>query len=291
VWLVLAALAFFGLHALAGLKPSGKPAEVMSQALWRSFAIVGQFLVPLGLVLIAAVSAVIRRRPSRAPHLYEETGTPTTEQRLEPTLNTDLYGVWKEAAQVPSVPITVDTTRWSLELLKALEWKRLEQFSAVYFRTLGFRVEEADPGPDGGVDLRLYERHEKRPGILVQCKAWNSWKVGVKEIREHFGVMAAEEVSEGIFVTTSTFTEGARQFVRGKNIALIDGGDLLRKIQDLHPEDQEHILGLVTEGDFTTPTCPSCGIKMVRRVAQSTGQPFWGCLRFPRCRTKIAIGK
>lgn len=200
------------------------------------------------------------------------------------------YGAWTETPYIPLEPTPVDTTRWSMDLLKALEWKRLEQLSAVYFRTLGFRVEEADHGPDGGVDLRLYERYGKRPGILVQCKAWNSWKVGVKEMRELFGVMAAEEVGEGIFVTTSTFTEEARQFARGKNIALIDADDLLKKIHDLRPEDQVHILGLVTQGDFTTPTCPSCGIKMVRRTAQATGQSFWGCLRFPQCRTTITAG-
>lgn len=258
---------------MAGLRPSGTLPQVVSHSLWRGLAIVGQYLIPLGFILAAAVSALARRRrlSSSAPP-DDQTDSPTFDEHVEPR-----WGA------------SVDTTRWSLELLKALEWKRLEQLSAVYFRTLGFRVEEADHGPDGGVDLRLYERHGKRPGILVQCKAWNSWKVGVKEMRELFGVMAAEEVGDGIFVTTSTFTEEARQFARGKNIALIDGDDMLKKIQDLKPEDQVHILGLVTEGDFTTPTCPSCGIKMVRRTTQTTGQQFWGCVRFPRCRTTIAI--
>lgn len=274
VWLVLAALSYLGLHALAGLRPSGTPAQVVSHSLWRALGIVGQFLVPLGFILVAAVSAIARRRLSLSAPPDDQTDSSTFEEHLEPR-----WGA------------SVDTTRWSLELLKALEWKRLEQLSAVYFRTLGFRVEEAAHGPDGGVDLRLFEKYGKRPGILVQCKAWNSWKVGVKEIRELFGVMAAEEVGEGVFITTSTFTDDARQFARGKNIALIDGEDLLKKIQDLPLEDQLHIRGLVTEGDFATPTCPSCGIKMVRRTSQVTGQPFWGCLRYPRCRTTITIGR
>jgi restriction system protein len=247
---------------------------VVSQALWRALGIVGQFLIPLGFILAAAVSALARRRLSSSHPRDYQAGSPTSEERIEPNLDT-----------------LVDTTRWSLELLKALEWKRLEQLSAVYFRTLGFRVDEAAHGPDGGVDLRLFERYGKRPGVLVQCKAWNSWNVGVKEIRELFGVMAAEEVGEGIFITTSTFTDEARQFARGKNIALVDGEDLLKKIHDLPSEDQLHIRGLVTEGNFTTPTCPSCGIKMVRRTSKAMGQPFWGCLRYPRCRTTIAIGR
>lgn len=103
--------------------------------------------------------------------------------------------------------------------------------------------------------------------------------------------MAAEGVNEGIFVTTSTFTRDAAEFARGKNIALIDGADLLRKLQDLPPEDQEHILAAITTGDYTTPTCPSCGIKMVTRVAKTSGEGFWGCTRYPKCRARIQMGR
>ena len=159
----------------------------------------------------------------------------------------------------------------------------------MYFRTLKFRVEEAAPGPDGGVDLRLYSEGSPRVGVLVQCKAWNSLKVGVKEVRELFGVMAAEGVNEGIFVTTSGFTVEAHEFARGKTIALIDGPDLLGKLLALPVEDQRHILERCTADDFQTPTCPSCGIKMVKRTASRTGQQFWGCANYPRCRTTLAI--
>lgn len=36
-----------------------------------------------------------------------------------------------------------------------------------------------------------------------------------------------------------------------------------------------------------TPTCPKCGIPMVKRVAKkgdNIGEEFWGCPNFPRCR-------
>jgi restriction system protein len=192
---------------------------------------------------------------------------------------------------VSSIPVEPKPTRWSRELLKALEWKRIEQLSAMYFRTLKFRVEEAPPGPDGGVDLRLYTGSSTTPEILVQCKAWNSWKVGVSEIRELFGVMAASGVNEAAYVTTSTFSRDAIEFSRGKNILLIDGDDLLRKLLNLMPEDQEHILRAITAGDYTTPTCPSCGVKMVKRQTGTSGELFWGCPTFPRCRGTIRIGR
>ena len=57
-------------------------------------------------------------------------------------------------------------------------------------------------GADGGVDLIL-----ERPGerVLVQCKHWKAWKVGVQTIRELFGVMTLKGASGGIVATTGRF--------------------------------------------------------------------------------------
>lgn len=193
---------------------------------------------------------------------------------------------WGRSSENDPTP-SIDTSSWNIGLLKALEWKRLEQLGALYFRALRFRVEEANFGPDGGVDLRLFAGTNSRPDILVQCKAWNSWKVGVKLVRELRGVMANERVPEGIFLTTSIFTEDAIAFAKQSNIATIDGEDLLRKLLNLPAGDQTQILKTITAGDFTTPSCPSCGIKMVKRVAGNGGEPFWGCASFPKCRNKM----
>lgn len=290
VWLLLAAFSFGVFHWMATLPRTGTGPEAFGRALWIGLGYAGRLIAPTAFLLAFLISVGKRLRSSQEVRVSSMEGPESSpdEKRIEPTIGDDLYAVWKDASPTPPSALP-DTSRWSLELLRALEWKRFEQLCAVYFRTLKFRVEEVGPGPDDGIDLRLYVGSEQRPGVLVQCKAWNSWKVGVKEVRELFGVMASEMVAEGIFVTTSTFTEEARQFGRGKNIALIDGEDLLKKIQDLRAEDQAHILRQVTQGDFTTPTCPSCGIKMVRRAAQATGQPFWGCVRYPGCRTTIAI--
>jgi hypothetical protein len=32
------------------------------------------------------------------------------------------------------------------------------------------------------------------------------------------------------------------------------------------------------------PTCPKCGLAMVRRARGRDGAPFWGCSAYPRCR-------
>ena len=289
VWFVLAVLAFFGFRLLMGIKSGGGSGEAVGRGILIGVSLVGQVIAPLALGLLGFLALIRQRQqPRTQPQPYEYQAT--SPRDISIVDDRDLYSEWKAvSATAPERP-PIDTSRWTLELLKALEWKRLEQLCAVYFRTLKFRVEEAPPGADGGVDLRLYAGSDPRPGVLVQCKAWNSFKVGVKEIREHFGVMSAEMVGEGIYVTTSTFTNEAIQFARGKNIALIDGQDLLIKILNLPVEDQDHILRLVTAGDFTTPSCPSCGTKMVHRTSKGTGKAFWGCPTFPRCRTTLQLG-
>jgi len=42
----------------------------------------------------------------------------------------------------------------------------------------------------------------------------------------------------------------------------------------------------------TAPQCPKCGVEMIRRTAgkgKSTGQPFYGCPNYPKCRQTVAI--
>jgi restriction system protein len=283
-WVGAAAVAWLiGRALIASRIPQA--ATVQTTLVISVFKGIGYFVSAVGPIvfgwfaLSSAVAAIARKK--------EAAVLDTT--RIEPTMPPDF-----ERVHLDTPVSALDTTRWTLVLLKALEWKRFEQLSALYFRTLKFKVEEADVGPDGGIDLRLYAEGvsphgARRPDIIVQCKAWNTWKVGVKELRELFGVMAAEGVSEGIFVTSSSFTHEAAAFARGKNIALIDGDDFLRKICDLPAEDQSRLLAAATAGDFSTPTCPSCATKMVRRAAKNNGELFWGCPRFPACRRTMQI--
>ena len=137
--------------------------------------------------------------------------------------------------------------------------------------------------------MHLFAEGAETPSIVVQCKAWKTYTVGVKPVRELFGVMAAQKVAEGIFVTTGAYTAEAYDFAAGKNIHLIDGPDLVGKLRTLAPEKQRALLDLATAGDYVTPTCPSCDIKMIERSAKIGGDPFWGCANYPRCQTTLRI--
>lgn len=50
---------------------------------------------------------------------------------------------------------------------------------------------------------------------------------------------------------------------------------------------QLQLLAFATEGDYTTPSCPSCGVKMIKR--ESKRGVFWGCRHYPRCRQMLGV--
>jgi hypothetical protein len=152
---------------------------------------------------------------------------------------------------------------WSLELLRRLEWRRFEELCAAYCEVAG------------GAD---------KPPSVVQCKPWGVYTVGIKAVRELRAAMAAAGLPQGVLLACGTFTSEAKEFSRGENIQLIDGGELLRKIDALAPEQGQALLKLATAGDFSTPTCPACGIKMTARTSSTEGRKFWGCLNYPRCK-------
>lgn len=176
----------------------------------------------------------------------------------------------------------VDTGRWTPELLKRLEWRRFEELCAAYFEALGFRAELA--GADGGAAINLYEQGSASASILVQCSPWNAYRVGIKPVRGLLGAMTSRNVGEGVLVTPGRFTQEARDLAGKQQISLIDGDELLAKITALLPEKALALLELATRGDFLTPTCPSCGIKMIPRKSTAHGRTYWGCRNYPGCK-------
>src|SRR4051794_1102763 len=47
-----------------------------------------------------------------------------------------------------------DTSKWTLELLRHLEWRRFEELCVAYFEALGFTA-SARPAADGSADVAL----------------------------------------------------------------------------------------------------------------------------------------
>ncbi len=111
-----------------------------------------------------------------------------------------------------------------------MSWKEFEMLISEFFRRQGYSVVENNgDGPDGGVDLRISKDGKN---ILVQCKHWEAEQVGVKIVRELYGVVASEGATKGILVTIGYFTRDAEIFAHGKPLLLIRGNELSRLIEE-----------------------------------------------------------
>ncbi|MGV8075322.1 MAG: restriction endonuclease [Syntrophobacteraceae bacterium] len=164
--------------------------------------------------------------------------------------------------------------------LRAISWQEFEELVGEAYRRKGYAVTETGGGgADGGVDLFLRKGGER---LLVQCKHWRMDKVGVKVVRELYGVVAAEGATGGVVISSGTFTQEARDFARGKPVELLDGSELIKLIAEVQRTPTQ--ISKKSDGS----ACPLCGAEMVLRTAKKgakAGEKFWGCSTFPKCRS------
>lgn len=188
-----------------------------------------------------------------------------------------------------------------IEAIRAMSWRAFETLVGESYRRQGYSVEETGGGgADGGIDLILRGKGQK---ILVQCKQWRSFKVGVKVVREMYGIMVAERADRVIVVTSGVYTQESTGFARDKPIELIDGKALVQLIRTVKGEAgavrtasssqsaqsaPAKVLNVqIAASSSAAPSCPKCGSPMVMRTARkgaNAGNAFWGCPRYPNCR-------
>jgi len=247
---VLAIVSYFVLHSFAvapvvASDPASKEiGSIVSGNIFSGIARVFQYLLPLFIALGAITSLIQQQKKSR------------------------LYGHLKKNPDIQS--------------LKEVSWQEFELLVGRHFEEKGFTVRQlAQPGPDGGVDLVAIKNNEK---YLVQCKQWRSVSVGVKVVRELLGVIVSSGAVGGFVVSSGKFTRDAGEFVKGTNIELIDGREIIESLEEkkriprVEPSFKDSI---------ETELCPRCGEAMVLRTAKKgarAGKQFWGCASYPRCR-------
>ena len=180
-----------------------------------------------------------------------------------------------------------------IKSIQSLSWREFEFLVSEAYKRKGYAVQEnSGAGPDGGVDLVLSKDGEK---TLVQCKNWQSNKIGVPVVRELLGAMTAKGASAGIVVCSGEFTQPAKDFAGQNRIELVTGRALSKLISSV--QTKQTSISLTTSASVVTKQepisaateaeCPICGSLMVRRVAKKgkrAGNNFWGCSMYPKCR-------
>jgi restriction system protein len=246
----IAAAPYFWLHGIASSEVAvvahpGKMGAFVGGHMFKTFAAIGQYLLPFVFLLGAAMSFLGRQKRER------------------------LLGETKQ--------------RGKQNALLDMSWREFEMLVGEAFRQHEFTVvETGGNGPDGGVDLVLKKHNEI---YLVQCKQWKTLKVGVVIVRELFGVMAAKDAVGGYVVTAGVFTTEAKAFADGRNIELIDGAKLTQMIQEVQSSNETSPkIVYELENQPICPKCRSTMVRRSARNGSKTGQLFWGCSQYPACR-------
>lgn len=183
--------------------------------------------------------------------------------------------VSSEASPHPSA--VLGTARFTQDLLRQLEWRRFEELVAAYYNKTGVQAVRASSGPAAAVHVRISWKGEQRPFALVQCIAQPPGLIDAKPVQALCDVLAAEDIRRGYIVTAGKFGVGARDLAEEKHVTLLSGDIFLEKLNALPDPVRAELLRETTRGDYVTPTCPRCDVKM----EHPPGNPdAWQC---PQC--------
>ncbi|MBZ0067802.1 MAG: restriction endonuclease [Thiobacillus sp.] len=251
VGVALAIAAYVGLHGVAirdvsAAAQPGTLVDFVDPNLFQSLASIGQYGVPLVLLIGAALS---------------------------------VYGRSRRATL--SDPTTMGPDRGGLG---NMSWQQFEFMVSEAFRRRGYSVAEKGRGGTIGIFDLVLKKHGET--YLVHCKQWRAIKVGMGALHELHEAMAARGAKGGFAVTSGVFTDEAQAFAKIRNIELMDGKVLrgmVRKVRQPARVTLRDPLSVLTTG---APFCPECQGRMMKRRSRhgaNGGKEFWRCLRHPDC--------
>lgn len=119
--------------------------------------------------------------------------------------------------------------------LATMDWGDFEHLCRELFErefaTSGAEVKITQASRDQGVDAVIFDPHPIRGGkIVIQAKRY-AGTVDVSAVRDLWGTTQHEGAMKGILVTTSSFGSDAYNFIAGKPLTLINGGELLQILE------------------------------------------------------------
>ena len=181
-----------------------------------------------------------------------------------------------------------------------MNWRQFEEYLGYLFRALGYKAEVTPPSGDFGVDV--VATHPDGTRIAIQAKHWQLDYVGVEVVLKTVGGAAHYGCQKAIVVTTSGFSDAARQASRTTGVELWGPRELAEAIEQARARNghapaaaSQQPIGLPVPRQAAAPTlpkpqpartgprpnCPDCGLPMTARTALE--RPIWLCSRFPAC--------
>lgn len=122
-----------------------------------------------------------------------------------------------------------------LERIKSKPPVFLEKLILKLLHAMGYAADEKDlehtgSSGDGGIDGIVHQDLLGLDKVYIQAKRFEHGKVGPGDINSFIGALNTKKASRGVFITTSQFTEGAKQAAQNAHnitVALIDGETLV----------------------------------------------------------------
>lgn len=166
--------------------------------------------------------------------------------------------------------------------LRAIDWFQFEKVVSAIYEVRGCTVRRLGGAkPDGGIDL-IVENGDER--LVVQCKHWRKWSVGVRHVRELLGTLTDAKIETGVLVTLRGCTCEAKELADKHKIVIVEEAELVELMRNMDGSTNRRIGEILND---TRKLCPRCERPLVMRTAKkghNLGQQFWGCSNYPRCR-------
>lgn len=134
--------------------------------------------------------------------------------------------------------ITSNAAREIASQLQQLDSYSLEQLTADLWSSLGWDAQVTSQSSDRGIDVEARRNYPVEEKQLLQVKRYE-WgnKVGSSEVQQYASLQIQEEnVDTVVIITTSTFTDPAKQLATDTNVKLINGVKLAEMVQQQQAE-------------------------------------------------------
>ncbi|ADL36461.1 restriction endonuclease family protein (plasmid) [Butyrivibrio proteoclasticus B316] len=166
------------------------------------------FGIPLSYFAFCFLYALVRKDPDKVITQYDE-----NYKKYEDALLA--YEYWQNINSVAF---------WD-----SLDGHAFERKVADLYRKYGYDAAVSKEGGDGGIDIVLTKGEER---IAVQCKAHKK-AVAPAVARDLYGTMTSGGFKKGMIVSKNGFTKGVYEFIKDKDITLVDMDGLIKMVNSL----------------------------------------------------------
>ena len=174
------------------------------------------------------------------------------------------------------------------DLLKNLDLKIFNKLCTSFFDQMGFRASRAvaSEDPERSDISILYSKNNDKPFSIFQCSIIPG-NTPAESIKKFKNAMLGAHLNSGYFLTTTEFSEIAKDFAKENTINLIDGEKLIEWVNNMPKASQNLLVEIaMTKGEekeshkTDAHYCPKCSTKMELKVSSEgkykTGK-YWEC--------------